>query len=405
MRMQTIVVIGGGFGGIYAVKQIAKHAKKDEIILISKENYFLFTPLLHEVATGSIAIRNIIEPVRDILTEKNVRFIQGTVHEVDLVKKKIKYNNNNILDYDKIIIAIGARENFFHIKDAANYCVTLKELGDAIKLKNRVISHLERAAEKKGTRAEWLRFVIIGGGPTGVELAGELADFIQIAIAQDYPELKEEKPEIMIIQKGKALIPMLSPATRKNVAREIKKKGIQVRYDCTVTKVEKEAVILNGKELVRAKTIIWTAGIKPQPIKIHPRNSCLPSGHIAVDAWLMIKGVKDAYAIGDCASITDQEGKSVPALAQAAVDQARFVAGHLYGKQEKYTFKPSGYLLSVGNFFGAGDLRQYSIHGFFAWWLWRTVYLCKLIGLTNKVRVVLDWTIQLITKKRDTVKL
>lgn len=410
-----IVVIGGGFGGIYSIKNLLKRfkGKSDiEIILINKNNYFLFTPLLHEAATGSIGLRNIIEPIRDILKADNFHFIEAEVNAINF-NKRIIYHDLGKIKYHYVIVSIGSTENYFNVKHAQKYCLSLKSLKDAIEIKNRLVTALEHAekARKIKERERWLRFIVVGGGPTGVELIAEIIDFVKQEIHRNYKKLENCNVEFYIIQKGEKLIPMFSHKAIKKTTFRLEKKGIKVFLGSEIKKVGKDFVKLKNKERIFANTIIWSCGIKPNRIKVIPQKILSNSGHFNVNGFLEIKNTKNAYAIGDCALFFNENEKNpIQALAQVAVNEASYVVKHIDSRLKnesikRYNFKPNGYLISIGQRYAVGDISKINLSGFFAWWLWRTVYLFKLIGYRNKIRTLFDWTISLITRKRDSLKI
>ena len=409
--MKRIVIIGGGFAGIYSVRNLLKCYKNKEeieIVLISKNNFFLFTPLLHEVATGGINLENIVEPIRDIIRAKNFRFIECEVKKVDL-KNKVVYIKDRKINYDFLVIAVGSKDNFYNVEGAEKFCLKLKTLEDARLIKNRLIGVLEQYVKYEGQDKNLLSFIIIGGGPTGVELVGEVCDFLEQIIKEDYKEIPLHGVKVFLVHSGKKLIPMFSEKSIIDSYNRLIKKNVKVLLNSNITKVFIDGVEIDNKEKISGKTIIWTGGVTPNIIETFPKVTD-KNNYFVVDKFLNVNGYRDVYAIGDCALFYNKEdNKLVPALAQVAVDQARYVAcniKHRIGgsEEEEYYFKAKGYILSVGQKFATGDIYWIHKKGFFTWWLWRTIYLFKLIGFRNKIRTVVDWTIGLFSK-RDTARI
>lgn len=411
--VKQIVIIGGGFGGVYTSKYLLKltrHNPNINVVLINKQNYFLFSPMLHEVATGGLNRHHIVQPIREVLRQKNFRFMRCEVMSIDASKKIIHAKTGDIT-YDILVIAVGATANFHNVP-GAEHVIPLKTMEDAVHIKNHIIDVLELAAKFHDQKDidPYMAFMIVGGGPTGVELAGEIAEFVHQAIKADYPELRQKKPRILLLQRDKEIIPFIHECCRKDAARALERKGVTIKTSADVTSVTENDITINNKETIRTKSVFWTAGVRPQPLKTTPQ---LQTDHnfFPVNQHLQVKNSEDIYALGDCAlSFNEHDGKPVPALAQVATKQAKILARNIIHAingepQEKFRFRSSGLLVSVGRRFGVADLRG-GVHlkGFFAWWLWRTVYLMKLIGMQSKLKVAYEWTLNLFFP-RDTTQL
>ncbi len=408
--MKKIVIIGGGFGGIYTAKHLLKSLKDEaHVTLIDRKNYFLFSPMLHEVATGGLNRSHIVQPIRAILKGKNFDFLKCNISHIDFKKKQIIGDKGN-MDYDYLVIAVGAKPNFYGIPGAEEFSIPLKENQDAARIKSRIIECFELAEKTKDMklRKKLLTFVIAGAGPTGVEFAGELAEFTHQNLKHNYKNLQTHDARIYLLQKGEKIMPMMDSRSIEKAMRRLAEKRVIVKLNCGVNKVNKEGVALDCNEMIETFTVIWTGGVKPNSIQMNPKTTDA-KGHLHVDEYLKVKNLENVYALGDCAFATNPDGKPVPALAQVAVKEAKIVANNIAadikgGEKKKFIFKSSGLLVSIGQRFAVANIHGIDFSGFFAWWLWRTIYLSKLVGFANKFRVAYDWTLRLFSD-RDTTQL
>ena len=366
-----ILILGAGFAGTYTFIYLKKYFHKNpeiELCLADKNDYFLFTPLLHEVATGGQTAANIAEPFRQIMPGlKNFR--QAEIKKINLRKSFVETSGGQI-NYDYLVMALGSTTNFFNTPGATENCLTLKSLPDAIAIKNRL---------KKSTS----NFVVIGGGATGVELAGELADFRGV--------------KITLIQAARELLPQFSAPIRGLALRALQKKGVIVRLNAKVIRVGKNNVELEGNETLATDTTIWVGGITPVNVNIKPLPLKEPNGRFVVNEFWQLPNYQNVFALGDMAA-------RAPALAQAATKAAKTVAFNIFrlinNKPLKaYAYRSSGELVSLGRWNAAGKIMGITFSGKFAWWLWRTVYLFKMPTWQKKIKVALDWTIDLFSSQ------
>ena len=386
-----IVIIGGGFAGVYAVKNLLQLFKNDDvqITLVNATNYFLFVPMLHEVATGTLTAANIAEPLRDILRGRNFSFLREKALSVDLKKKKVK-TETTFLSYDYLVLATGSTANFYNIP-GAEHCLTLKNQADASRLKHHLVQTLEHSFVSKSPAT----IVVIGAGPTGIELCLEIKEFVKQMLRGNVN--KSCCPRIILVHSGDAILPQY-PKLQKQAAWQLEKHGIEVLLQTKVTRVERNCVVVNDGT-IEAGTIVWTAGVKPHLIDTTPK---VAERGYPVNDFLQVKGYSTVFAVGDCAQT------SLPMLAQVATKQGTIaainIAQHYYGKKMKpFDMKVRGILLSLGKRKGAGIIFGVQFHGFFAWWLMRTIYLFKIIGFSNKLKTAYDWTLDLFVK-RDTTE-
>lgn len=411
--MKRIVILGAGFGGVYTALHLLKRLKRQdqvEVLLINKTNYFLFSPLLHEVATGGLNRSNIVQPIREILRHPKFNFIRCTAKEINLEKKTIT-TEKTILSYDYLVIALGAENECYNIPGAKEHAFPLKNLQDAVAIRNHVLDVLEYSSAllKVKKQKPELSFVIVGAGPTGVEVAGELAEFVDQNLRVNYPQLREYGRKIYLLQRGPDIMPFISQRCRQEALKKLAREHVTVMTNAPLTKVTKEAVEINEKQRIPSTAVIWTSGIKPASLPTTPRITD-EKGFFPVDAYLRVKGAENVFALGDCALlINSHDGKPVPALAQTAVKEAKILAYNILKDIKKqplkpFVFKQSGLLVSVGKRFAVADIHGIKFKGFFAWWLWRTIYLTKLVGFRNKLQVAYDWTLNLFFP-RDTTQI
>lgn len=403
--IKKILILGGGFGGVYSLINLHKYFHKNKnikITLISDKNYFLFTPLLHEFVTGSISLDSLIEPIRKIIRCCDYDFIHGNVEIIDLENKLVKISKLTI-NYDYLIIALGSKPNFYNIPGADKYSFTLKNIDDAIKLKNRIIENFEKASLNIDEVKKLLTFVIIGGGATGVELAAEMSEYFYHTFSKIYSPQLTKLTEIYLIEKGNELIYQFHPKLRIKVKKILENKRIKIKLGIGCKEIGEDYVKLDNNEIIETKNVIWTAGVKPNLTEINGEIEKDNQGRIVVDEFLRIKNYKEVFVIGDCCCFIQNE-KPLPQLAQVAVRQAEFISKNLYylfnNKPLKiFKYKHKGDLLSVGKLSAVGEIKNIIISGWWVWILWKLVYLSKIISWRDRVKVVIDWLFNIFSPR------
>lgn len=396
-----IVILGGGFGGIYILKYLHKFFHRNDklkIILVNKKNYFLFTPLLCEVSTGGTSLDNIIVPIRDIIKCCDWDFVRGKVMRIDLDRKIVKIQGVRI-DYDYLIIALGSKTNYYDIPGAENYSFSLKSLSDSIKLKNHLIHLIEKAILNLNNAEKILTFVIVGGGATGVELAGEISDLFYKTLNKYYGRELISKVKIILIERGKELLSNFPLELRVRALKRLSNINVEVLLERGVKEVGKDFVKLDDDSLIKTKTIIWTAGVEPNLPEITGNIEKDNRGRILVNDFLQAINYPEVFVIGDICCFL-QNGKPLPQLAQVATKQAKVVAlnikSSIYKKPlKKFIYKHSGDLISIGKFYAIGKVGIFNFSGILAWFIWRGVYLTKMISFRNQVKTLIDWLFNL----------
>lgn len=413
-----IVVLGGGFGGAYAAQSLERSLSRlpapgAAITVIDRHNYFVFYPLLVEAGTGSLEPRHAVVSIRSFL--KKARFRMAEVTGVDTGAQRVtcrlaETHQSESIPYDHLVIALGSVTRMTEMPGLAENAFQLKSLADAVAMRDHAIEMLEVAdcTGDEGTRRSLLHFVVVGGNFSGVEVAGELEALLRKA-AEQYRTLKPSDIAITLVEHGERLLGMLDEELSAYAAKNLRSRGVDVRLKTGVVAVGPRSAALSTGEELPSRTIIWCAGIAPTPLTgvlPFPRDQ---RGYIACEPDLRVKGFQNVWAVGDCADNPDPEGKPYPATAQHAVQQARHLAGNiarvLRGQETTACeIHTKGWLAALGCRTGVARVMGVRISGFAAWWLWRTVYLMKTPGWGRRIRVALEWTLELFFK-RDYVQL
>jgi len=353
------------------------------VTLVNRENYFIFEPMLPEVAAAELDPRDILTPIRAMCPK--TRFVQGTIEAIDLASRRVTVDGR-ALEYEQLVLALGSTTNV-DLPGVREHAIALKTIGDALYLRNHVIRTLERCE----TDRRPITIVVAGGGFSGVEVAAELNDFVREA-RRFYPCVE---PRLVLAHAGDRLLPELPEKLGRYAERHLAKRGVEIRLNTKLTGAEPGAALLGGERLA-CDAFISTVGNAPQPIV---RELALPKderGRIRVEPHLEVVGHKGVWAVGDCASILNPAtGRPYPPSAQFAVREGAALARNLVGPPKPFSFKGLGMFVSLGRRTAVGDMMGIRVTGFPAWWLWRTIYLMKLPGLDRKIRVAGNWTVHL----------
>jgi NADH:ubiquinone reductase (H+-translocating) len=418
-----VVVVGGGFAGLDVATHLDRvlgYHRDLRITVIDRRNYFLFPPLLPSVAAGAIETRQVTYPFRRIFEATNIAFKKEFVDRIDLDRKVIHARVDIDDDpqtgdptviccdtaYDYLVLCPGSDTHTFGTPGAREHAFFMRELGDAIAVRNQVIDCFERAArdDDPQRRREMLRFVIVGGGPTGVELASEIRDLIDHFLMRRYPELAADEIEVILVQSADQILPGWHASVVAAATKQLQTMGVKLLLSRKVVAVTPFAVRLDGDQKFDTRTCVWCAGVRAAPLL----SACsgLPlhkTGRVAVDPDLRVPGRPDVFVLGD-ASLCMHEGKPLPPLGQVAFQQGKHTAANLVRLIRGEPTRPFQYfnfgaLVSVGDRFAALELLGVRLSGRLAWFIWRTLYLVKLVGFGNRIRVVLDWTLDLIIER------
>ncbi|MCE9643537.1 MAG: NAD(P)/FAD-dependent oxidoreductase [Candidatus Andersenbacteria bacterium] len=412
--MKKILILGGGFGGISTYQRLHKlihpaNIHNIRIELISKTNYFTYSPMLHEVATGAVDREHVVQPLREILTCCGKDFHQADITGID-PKAKIVHTSTGDHSYDILVIALGVEQGFFGTPGAEKYALALKWLPGAVSIRNRIIKSFEMASEmhdKKNKEAmlSYLNFVIVGGGATGTELAGQVSDLIQHEMRQFYGDVPISLSQVSIVHAGTRLLEQLSPRASFEAKKHLYKLGVKTLLRERVVEVTKNGVSLASGKSIASNSVFWTAGTESVLQSLLPKNMLTERGLLLLSPTFQTPAYPEIFGIGDCASITDKQ-YSYPPLAQAAVQAAELVSkniiAHISKKPlHKKEYKHKGDIIPIGNGYAIYEKGDFITTGFLAWLLRRIVFLESMFGWGNRIQVLFEWIIGLFLP-RDT---
>ncbi len=417
-RKLRILILGGGFAGYYALRGLQKRLGRNrecEITLINRENYMLFTSLLHEVAASDLDASDIVNPLHRLA--RHASFFSGEAQEIDLEHKTVLVTGSDgetrTFEYDYLVVGLGSVSNFYDLPGIEDNSITMKCLEDAVFLRNHMVDQLEIANFERGQgNLAALTFVVCGGGFSGVETIGAMSDFLRDA-TEFYSNLRRHMIKLFLVHAGPQLLPELGGKLGTYAAQKLREHGIEVILNTPVKAFENGAVQIGAGEALRSiatSTVVWTAGVKP-PSAVQNLSAKKVKGHLLTLATLQLPDWPGVYAVGDCAAIPDpyHPGKFYGPTAQNALRQGELVAENIVAailgrKQRQFRYREMGQLAAIGQRRGIANILGFRFSGFPAWWLWRTVYLYKLPGLQKKMRVAIDWTLDAIFGK-DLVQL
>tara|TARA_R110001592_G_scaffold362899_1_gene678753 strand:+ start:3730 stop:5025 length:1296 start_codon:yes stop_codon:yes gene_type:complete len=397
-NLPRVVVIGGGFAGISFVKKLKN--KSVQVVMLDKNNFHQFQPLLYQVATSGIEPDSIVFPLRKLFKGyRNVFYRMADVESIEAEQNRVN-TNIGIINYDYLVIATGSDTNFFGLKDIQENSVGMKTIQEALDIRSLILQNLEKAVVTcdDAERNALTNFAIIGGGPAGVETAGAIAEFKKYILPKDYPELDTSLMNIYLIEAANELLSAMSSNSSKNSLEYLKKMGVDIKLNTVVKAYDGLTIKINETGLLYAKTVIWTAGVKGNvPLGIN-KEIVGRGNRIQVDNYSKVVGHENIYALGDLALMsTDNYPKGHPMVAQVAIQQGKLLAknlmAHLLNKQQQpFKYKDKGSLATVGKRKAVADLSQFQFSGFFAWILWSVVHLMSISGFRNKLLVGINWS-------------
>lgn len=395
--LTRVVIVGGGFAGIELVRELSK--SNIQIVLVDKHNYHTFIPLLYQVATAGLSPGDISSPLREFLREnKNFHFRMAKVKSVDPVKKEILTNLGS-LAYDILIMASGSRTNFYGNKQIKKNANNLREITDAIELRTKLINNFEEAlmAEDQMELEQHMNIVIVGAGPTGVEMAGAIGELRNQVLPKDYPELDFRKMKITLLEGGKQVLGAMSAKAGQKAAKYLGKFGVDVRLNVFLKSYEDQVAVLSDGSEIRTNCLIWAAGVEGNLIP-GLYDGAVVNGRIIVDEYNLIKGHKYIYAVGDVAlQTTEKYPKGLPMLAPVALQQAKHLARNIICLEAHQPLKPfkytnKGTMATVGRNRAVVDLPfNIVISGFLGWFIWMFIHLFSIIGFRRKLLVFANW--------------
>jgi len=402
-NQKRVVIVGAGFGGLTLARKLS--AKYFQIVLIDKNNYHQFQPLLYQVATAGLEPSNISFPLRKIFQKRKDLFIR--IAEVKLINTSANLVHTSIGDisYDYLVLANGAETNFFGMHSLQQNAFSMKSVSEALLLRNTLLQNYEQALTSMNDeeKAALLNIVIVGGGPTGVELAGAIAEMKKKILPKDYPELNFGQMRVHLVEATPRLLNGMNEASAKKVEEYLSSLGVEVLPGTSVRNYNGHAVLLSNGTTLYSRCLIWAAGVKGSSLDGLPAASVLPNKRILVDDFNRIEGLKDVFAIGDIASMKGaQYPKGHPQVAPVAMQQAVLLAKNLSRVQQEkglkaFVYKDKGSMATVGRNLAVAELGKIKLKGFIAWIIWMMVHLMLIIGVKNRLLILINWTWQYIT--------
>jgi NADH dehydrogenase len=409
-----VVIIGGGFGGLEAARALAGGAVR--VTLLDRHNYHLFQPLLYQVATASLSPGDIASPIRWVLRhQKNVRVLLADVQAIDPAAQRVTIDGGDALAYDYLIVSAGASHSYFGHPEWAKRAPGLKTLDDALEMRRRVLVAFEAAERERDPERQrrLLTFVIVGAGPTGVELAGALAEIARQSLAQDFRSIQPESARIVLVEGSPYVLPPFADPLRAAARRALERLGVEVRTGAVVTAVDEDGVTLSSSapsegstspERVSAQTVLWAAGVAASPLAKSLGVPLDRAGRVSTEPTLSLPGHPTTYVVGDmCAFV--QDGKPLPGVAQVAMQQGAHAARNILRTIQRrplqpFRYKDYGTMATIGRGAAVGEIFGLKVSGFFAWLFWIFLHIFWLIGFRNRIVVMTEWAYAFLTFQR-----
>ena len=390
-----VVVLGGGFGGLWATRTLANAPVR--ISLVDRTNHHLFQPLLYQVATAGLSAPDIAAPLRHILhRQRNVTVLLGEACAIDLAARRVTLDHGS-LDYDDLVVATGATHAYFGHDDWAAHAPGLKTLDDALAIRRRILTAFE-AAEREddpAARATWMNFVVIGGGPTGVELAGTLAEIARHTLPREFRRCDPRTAQIHLLEAEPRLLAAMPESLSESARRQLERLGVSVHTRQAVTAIDAQGVSL-GATRIESRCVLWAAGVAASPLGRQLGVDLDRAGRVSVQPELSIAGYPEVFVVGDLARVVQANGKPVPGIAPAAKQMGAYVATVIHTRLRNQPIKPFHYrdygnLATIGRMAAVVDLGRLKFSGLIAWWFWLAAHIFFLIGFRNRIVVMLDW--------------
>ena len=404
--MVHVLIIGGGFGGLFAAKALKRLPV--QVTLVDRHNHHVFQPLLYQVATAGLSPGDIAAPIRWVLRrQRNVRVLLAEVQRVDLAARRVELDRGESLTYDYLILAAGASSSYFGHDDWAAHAPSLKTLDDALEVRARMLrayEDAERTADP-AERRRLLTFVLVGGGPTGVEMAGAISEIARQTLADEFRNIRTAEARVVLVEAGPSILPAFPAHLREAARRSLAHLGVEVREGVAVTSIEAGRVHLGG-EVIEAGTVLWAAGVSASPLG---RSLGVPLdrvGRVLVDSDLSVPGHPEAFVIGDMAGLLDPRGRQYPGVSQVAMQQAahaaRMIQRAMEGQPRRpFRYKDLGNMATIGRNAAIADLGWLRLAGFPAWLLWLFIHIVWLIGFRNRILVLVQWAGAYLTYQRS----
>lgn len=401
-----VVIIGGGFGGLWAASALAN--KPVSVTLIDRKNHHVFQPLLYQVATSVLSPGEIAQPLRRILHDaKNVEVLLGEVIDFDNANKTVKLEDGSTVGYDYLIVAAGARHSYFGHDDWETSAPGLKTLEDAVEIRRRVLLAFELAEREAYLKGEHrpLSFVVVGGGPTGVELAGAIADIARQALAKDFKKIDTKKTKVTLFEGSDRVLGTFSPDLTESAKKQLESLGVEVRLNSFVTDIAPGKVKV-GDDWIECDVVLWATGVAASPLGKKLGVETDKAGRVFVEPDLSLKDHKNIFVIGDMASLKQEDGTPVPGVSPAAMQMgtatAKNILGELKGKERKlFKYVDKGTMATIGRSKAIAHVFGLKLKGFIAWMFWLFLHVFFLIGFRNRFAVMFEWFWAYLTRERS----
>ena len=405
--MLNVVVIGGGFGGLKFLQRA--RSSKIQFTLIDKQNHHLFQPLLYQVATAVLSPANIAFPIRRMFKNfKNVKIILDEATDINREDKTVTISSGEKIKYDQLVVSTGSRHSYFGNDDWSEYSNGLKGINDALQIRERLLRAFEKAENEKNIdkRNKYLNFVVVGGGPTGVEMAGSIAEIAYKNMKEEFRNFKSSDANVYLIEATEKILPMYSDRLSGKAEKYLIDFGVQVRTNEKVIKIENDLVVTD-KESIETDNVIWAAGNEASPIIKKLNTKTDSEGRAIVDPDCSIKEDGNVFVIGDAANYKNKNNSTLPGIAPVAIQQGKYLAKIIKNKTLKQDRKPfkyydKGMMATVGRYKAIGKIGNIEISGFIAWLFWSAIHILYLIGYRSKILVVIEWIFSYLFNKKGT---
>ena len=397
-----VVIVGAGFGGLAAAKRLA--GRDVDVTLVDRRNHHVFQPLLYQVATAALSPADIAGPIRAIFSRApNVRVLLDEVTGVRTIDGRVELKSGDRLDYDWLVLATGARHSYFGNEEWSAHAPGLKSIEDALAIRRKILLALERAETEMNPdrRKALLTFVVIGGGPTGVEMAGSIAELARRSVSRDFRSITPQCSRVILIEAGERLLPTFPPELSRSAERSLEQLGVELRFGAPVSDVG-DGYVAWHKELVLTRTVVWAAGVAASPAAEWLGADQDKNGRVFVEQDLRLPGYRNIFVIGDTANAPGPRGRSLPAVAPVAKQQGRFVADVILGRRSRqFTYRDFGNLATIGRSRAVIEMGDLKLRGFIAWLIWSVAHVWFLIGFRSRLTVTINWLWNYLTYQRS----
>lgn len=405
-RRPRVVIIGAGFGGLNAAKEL--RTADVDVLLVDRNNYHKFQPLLYQVATSGLEAEEVAHNIRELFRGySNVNVRLGTVHKIDQKRRELHFYKGPVEPYDYLIVGAGAVTSYFGVEGAAEHAFPLKNLSDSVRLRNHTLRQFERYDRDPSSVGDGaLHFVVVGGGPTGIETAGALIELFRV-IQKDFPRLDARRARVTLVEMLPRVLEQYHETSSEYARRVLEERGVEVRVESAVERVESDHILLKGGERIDTNTLVWAAGVHASPLSRALDAKIDRGGRVLTERNLTLPGHSEVFVVGDMAGTLDESGKPYPQVAPVAMQQgkhaARQVVRSLSSKPlESFHYRDQGQLATIGRNAAVAEFPGGTrFHGFLAWIIWVFVHIAKLVGFRHRANVMINWAYNYITYDRS----